>query len=57
MLLSKPQERYVITFLYDSKKRRFCVPERAYDNYRVGDCGMLTYKGDVVLNFNKNEDI
>ncbi|MCI8403646.1 MAG: DUF2500 domain-containing protein [Clostridia bacterium] len=52
-LSSQPQEHYIITFICDNKKRKFNVSGNAYDNYRIGDCGILKYQGNIILDFNK----
>lgn len=53
MLRSQQREHYIITFICDDKKLKFDVSENAYDNYHIGDCGILKYRGKIILDFNK----
>ena len=54
MLRSKPKEHYIITFMCNGKKLKFNVSENEYDNYRIGDRGILKYRGNIILDFNKS---
>lgn len=43
--------RYSVVFLVAGKKRSFYVSEFSYGGYRHGEKGMLTYKGNRILDF------
>jgi hypothetical protein len=44
-------EKYVIVFSVDGKKKSFYVSPFSYDGYRVDEKGMLKYKGDRIIGF------
>ena len=43
--------RYAVTFSMGDKKRSFYVSELSYGGYRIGETGMLKYKGDRLIDF------
>ena len=45
------RERYVIVFSVEGKTKSFYVSAFSYKDYRVGQKGLLTYKGDKVISF------
>ena len=46
------RERYVIVFSVDGKTLSFYVSEFSYKGYRIGQKGLLTYKGNKIISFN-----
>lgn len=43
--------KYVIVFSIDGRRTSFFVSEFSYGGYRLHETGMLTYKGDRILDF------
>ena len=43
--------KYVVVFSVDGKKRSFYVSQFSYNGYRINEKGMLTYKGDRLIDF------
>ncbi len=43
--------QYYVVFQIDNKKKSFRVAEFSYGGYRVGERGMLKYKGDRLVDF------
>lgn len=50
--LPHSRERFIITFICNGKKLAFDVSEFSYSNYRVGERGILKYRGNTILDFN-----
>ena len=48
---SGKQEKYVVIFSANGKKHSFYVSKFSYDGYRIGQKGILTYKGNKLLSF------
>ena len=44
-------EKYVIVFSVDGKKKSFYVSQFSYNGYRVNEKGLLKYKGDRLIEF------
>lgn len=44
-------ERYVIVFSAQGKTLSFYVSEFSYGGYQLNESGILTYKGDQILDF------
>lgn len=44
-------EKYVVVFSVDGKKKAFYVSQFSYGGYKKGENGMLTYKGDRIIDF------
>lgn len=44
-------EEYFIVFEFNGKKKSFRVSDFSYNGYQVKDKGMLTYKGDTLIDF------
>jgi len=44
-------ENCVIVFSAGDKELAFAVSEFSYDNYRIGEKGMLKYKGNRIISF------
>ena len=42
-------EKYVIVFSVNGKKKSFYVSQFSYGDYRVNEEGVLTYKGDRLI--------
>jgi len=47
--LRKPN--YVVIFDVGNQKRSFYVSEFSYNNYKIGEKGMLKYKGNKIVDF------
>lgn len=45
------KESYIVVFDTGNKKLSFTVSEFSFANYRVGKKGILTYKGDRLIDF------
>lgn len=45
------REKYVIVFSFDSKKKSFYVSPFSYGGYRINETGLLTYRGDKLIEF------
>lgn len=45
------QEKYVVTFSVNGKKKGFYVSSFSYNGYRIGEKGTLKYKGDQLIGF------
>ncbi len=45
------QVKYAVVFSAGDKKLSFYVSEFSYGGYRVGEKGMLTYKGNRIIDF------
>ena len=45
------QEKYVVIFSVEGKKKSFYVSPFSYDGYNVNEKGMLKYKGDKIIEF------
>lgn len=45
------QEKYVVVFSVDGKKKSFYVSQFSYGGYRTGEKGTLKYKGDKLISF------
>ncbi len=45
------QEKYVVVFSVDGKKKSFYVSQFSYGGYRVNEKGTLKYKGDKLIGF------
>jgi len=45
------KESYIVVFDTGNKKLSFMVSEFSFANYRVGEKGTLTYKGDRLIDF------
>ena len=45
------QERYVVVFSVDGKKRSFYVSQFSYGGYRLKEKGTLKYKGNKLISF------
>lgn len=43
--------QYYVVFQIGSKKKSFRVSEFSYGGYRIGERGMLKYKGDKLVDF------
>ncbi len=50
--LPTSRKRFIITFMCNGKKLAFDVSEFSYSNYRVGERGILKYRGNTILDFN-----
>ncbi len=46
-----PKYRYTVVFQTEEHKIGFQVSELTYDGYHMGETGMLTYKGDRLIDF------
>ena len=44
-------EKYVIVFFVDGKKKSFYASQFSYGGYRVNEKGVLKYKGDKLIEF------
>ena len=44
-------EEYFVVFEIEGKKKRFLVSNFSYDGYNINETGMLTYKGDRLIDF------
>lgn len=42
---------YIVVFLVNGKRKRFFVSPFTYDGYRVGEKGILKYKGSRLISF------
>lgn len=42
---------YVVVFSIDGKKKAFHVSQFSYQGYRIGQSGILEYKGDRLIDF------
>ncbi len=51
--MKRPTQVYrnVVTFMCSDKKRTFYVSEFSYDGYNVGECGILRYRADEIVDF------
>ncbi len=45
------QEKYVVVFSVDGKKKSFYVSQFSYGGYRLKEKGTLKYKGDKLISF------
>ena len=45
------REKYVVVFSADGRKKSFYVPQFSYDGYRIGETGILKYKGSKLIAF------
>ncbi len=45
------QKKYVVVFLANNKKLSFYVSSFSYGRYKVGEKGMLKYKGSRLIDF------
>lgn len=45
------QEKYIVVFSVDGKKKAFSVSQFSYGGYRVNEKGTLKYKGDQLISF------
>ena len=45
-------EKYVVVFSVNGKKKSFYVSQFSYGGYRINEKGMLKYKGDNLIGFN-----
>ncbi len=45
------QEKYAVVFSAGGKKLSFYVSKFSYGGYKVGEKGMLTYKGNRIMDF------
>ena len=45
------REKYVVVFSVEGKKKSFYVSKFSYNGYKVGEKGVLTYKGDKLISF------
>lgn len=45
------QEKYVVVFSVNGKKKAFYVSQFSYNGYRVNEKGTLKYKGDRIIEF------
>lgn len=45
------RERYVVVFSAGGKKKSFYVSQFSYGGYRLNEKGVLTYKGDTLIDF------
>lgn len=45
------QESCIVVFAAKDKKFSFVVSEFSYNNYKIKDKGMLTYKGNKIISF------
>lgn len=45
------QERYVVVFSVEGKKKSFYVSSFSYGGYRLKEKGVLKYKGDTLIDF------
>lgn len=45
------QQKYVIVFSAEGKKKSFYVSQFSYGGYRVNEKGTLKYKGDKLIDF------
>lgn len=43
--------KYAVTFEFQKKRKSFYVSELSYKGYRKGEKGMLTYRGDRLIDF------
>ena len=48
---SGKQEKYVVIFSTEGRKRSFYVSKFSYNGYHIGDTGKLTYKGSKLISF------
>ncbi len=48
---AKYSEQYVVTFLIDGKRKSFYVTELGYGGYKLGQKGLLIYRGSRIINF------
>ncbi|MBQ7902062.1 MAG: DUF2500 family protein [Clostridia bacterium] len=46
-----PQRNYVITFDCGGRKLHFDVSEISYNNYKIGQSGVLQYRGKTLIDF------
>jgi len=46
------QEKYVIVFSAEGKKRSFYVSKFSYDRYKLNEKGTLKFRGDRIIQFN-----
>ena len=45
------QEKYVVVFSVDGKKKSFYVSQFSYGGYRLNEKGTLKYQGDKLIDF------
>ena len=45
------QEKYVVVFSLDGKKKSFYVSQFSYGGYRLSEKGTLKYQGDKLIDF------
>ena len=45
------QQKYVIVFSTEGKKKSFYVSQFSYNGYRINEKGTLKYKGDRLISF------
>lgn len=45
------QEKYVVVFSAEGKKKSFYVSQFSYGGYRINEKGTLKYKGDRLISF------
>ena len=50
------QEKYVVVFSIDGKKKSFYVSQFSYNGYRVNEKGTLKYRGDKLIEFASEGD-
>ena len=48
---SGKQYKYAVVFMAEGRKVSFYVSEFSYGGYRKGESGMLTYKGNRLIDF------
>ena len=44
-------KKYMVVFSIESKTKGFQVSEFSYSSYKINEKGMLTYKGNQLINF------
>lgn len=47
----KTRKEYIVTFVAENKEISFNVSQISYNNYRVGQKGILKYKGNKLIEF------
>ena len=45
------QQKYVVVFSANGKKKSFYISHLTYGGYRIGEKGILKYKGDELIDF------
>ena len=49
------KKEYIITFQCGNNKRHFAVSELSYKNYKVNQSGVLRYKGNRLIDFDRRQ--